>query len=90
MKKIQTNSPTTFIMENFDKKFIRKYKRRIGGLYAYPRTVPIDKVLKLLEGSGVKHPKLLKNRLRCVDIEYILEWKQVCFCHEWSDRKAGW
>ncbi len=71
MKKIQTNSPTTFIMENFDKKFIRKYKRRIGGLYAYPRTVPIDKVLKLLEGSGVKHPKLLKNRLRCVDIEYI-------------------
>lgn len=71
MRKIQTNSPTTFIMENFDKRFVRQYKRKTGGLYAYPRTVPIDKILKLLDGSGVKHPKLLKNRFRCVDIEYI-------------------
>ena len=71
MKKVQTNSPTTFIMENFDKKFIRQYKKKINGLYAYPRIIPIDKTLKLLEGSGVKHPKLLKSRFRCVDIEYI-------------------
>ena len=71
MRKIQTNSPTTFIMENFDKRFVRQYKRKTKGLYAYPRTVPIEKILKLLEGSGVKHPKLLKNRFRCVDIEYI-------------------
>ena len=71
MKKVQTNSPTTFIMESLDKKFVRQYKRKTKGLYAYPRTVPIDKVLKLLDGSDVKHPKLLKNRFRCVDIEYI-------------------
>ena len=71
MKKIQTNSPTTFIMENFDKKFVRQYKKKTGGLYAYPRTIPIDKIFKLLDGSNVKHPKLLKNRLRCVDLEYI-------------------
>ena len=71
MKKIQTNSKTTFIMENFDKKFVRQYKRKIKGLYAYPRTVPIEKILRLLDGTGVKHPKLLKNRFRCIDIEYI-------------------
>ena len=69
MKKTNTNSPYTFIMEDFNGKFIRTYKR--SGLNGYKRYIPLKKIFEVLEQSNVKHPKLLKNRFTCLDIEFI-------------------
>ena len=68
MKKIATSSPYTFIMDDFNKgKFIRTYKK--SGLNGYKRYVPLKKILELLKKTNIKHPRLLKNRLFCLDIE---------------------
>ncbi len=70
MKKINTSSPFTFIMDDFSKgRFIRTYKR--SGLNGYKRYIPLKHIYKLLEKSNIKHPRLLRNRFTYVDIEYI-------------------
>ena len=69
MKKVSTNSPYTFIMEDFNGKFVRTYKR--SGLNGYKRYIPLKKVYELLDKSNVKHPRVIKNRLTCLDIEFI-------------------
>ncbi len=70
MKKIQTKSPYTFIMDDFSKgRFVRTYKK--SGINGYKRYIPLKKIFELLEKSNIKHPRLIKNRLTCLDIEYI-------------------
>lgn len=71
MKKIATSSPFTWKMVDVRRgRFIRTY-RRSKGLHAYLRSIPLDKTIKLLESSNIKHPRLLRNRWRYVDIQYI-------------------
>lgn len=70
MKKINTSSPYTFIMDDFNRgKFIRTYKR--SGLNGYKRYVPLKKIFELLKRSNIKHPRVIKNRLFYLDIEFI-------------------
>ena len=69
MRRRSTSSSRTFIMDDIDKKTIRKYKKHKPT--PYPVTVPEHKILKLLAASRVKHPKLVKNRLRYFEEEYI-------------------
>lgn len=69
MKKTKIDNSNVVVLKNIDKTIIRKYK--VKGLNGYPRTVPQNKILKILEGSNVRHPKLIKNGFRYVDIENI-------------------
>lgn len=69
MKKIKTKSQFTFIMENLDGKFVRKYKKK--ETKPYPQTVPENKMLKLLNYSNIKCPKILKKHFTSIDIEFI-------------------
>lgn len=69
MKKRSTSSPSVFIMENLDKKVVRKYKRKHKT--PYPITVPEHQMLKLLGTTRVKHPRLLKKRLRYFEEQFI-------------------
>lgn len=70
MKKINTSSPYTFIMDDFNKgRFVRMYKR--SGLHGYKRYIPLNKIFELLKKTNIKHPKLLRNRLFYIDVEFI-------------------
>ena len=70
MKKIQTSSPFTWIMDDLNKgRFVRTYKR--SGLNGYKRYIPLKKVYDVLEKSNIKHPRVLRNRLTYIDIEFI-------------------
>ena len=71
MKKIKTSSYFTFIIETKNNKFVRQYKRDKREIHGYPRTVPVNKVMKLLENSNVYAPSILRNRLKYIDEEYI-------------------
>ncbi|MDD6272847.1 MAG: phosphotransferase [bacterium] len=69
MRKFKIEGTNATLLKSIDKKIIRK--KKIKGLCAYPRIVPQNKILKLLKGSNLKYPKLIRNRLLTVDIEYI-------------------
>ena len=70
MKKIQTSSPFTWIMDDLSKgRFVRTYKR--GGINGYKRYIPLKKVYDVLERCNIKHPRVLRNRLTYIDIEFI-------------------
>lgn len=69
MKKKKTSSQSTFIMDDINKKTVRKYKRK-NKTY-YPASVPEHIMLKLLDRTRVKHPKVLKKRLMYFEEEYI-------------------
>lgn len=69
MKKIQIEGTNATILKNIDGQMIRK--KRIKGLNAYPRTIPEDVILKLIDRTNVKHPRLIKSSFNSVDIEYI-------------------
>ena len=69
MRKRSTSSSRTYIMDDIDVRTIRKYKKHKPT--PYPVTVPEHKTLKLLAASRVRHPKLVKNRLRYFEEEYI-------------------
>lgn len=70
MKSISTSSPFTMIMTDMKKgKFVRTKKKT--GLHGYIRFIPINKTLKLLDNSNIKHASLIRNRLRYVDFEFI-------------------
>ena len=69
MKKTKTSSPSVIIMENIDKKIVRKYKRKIKT--PYPITVPEKKILKLLKYTNIKHPKLVKSGFRYLEEEFV-------------------
>ena len=69
MKKYKIDGTNATLLKSIDEKRIRK--KKIRGLCAYPRIVPENKVLKLLNNTNIKHPKLIKNHINSVDIEYI-------------------
>lgn len=69
MKKKKTSSPSTFIMDDINKKSVRKYKTK-NRTY-YPVSVPEHVMLSLLDKTRVKHPKVLKKRLRYFEEEHI-------------------
>ena len=69
MKKTKTSSPSVIIMENLDKKVVRKYKRKIRT--PYPITVPEKKILKLLKYTNIKHPKIVKKGFRYFEEEFV-------------------
>lgn len=69
MKKTKTSSPSVIIMENIDKKVVRKYRRKVKT--PYPITVPEKKILKLIKKTNIKHPKLVKNSFRYFEEEFV-------------------
>ncbi len=71
MNTISTSSFKTFILDKGEKKTVRQYKIGYKGAHAYPRTVPINKIYKVIDKSNFKHPKMLKNGFKYIDIEYI-------------------
>lgn len=69
MKKTKIEGTNATLLKSIDRKLIRK--KKIKGLCAYPRIVPENKILKILKDSSVKHPKLVRNRLGSIDIEFL-------------------
>lgn len=69
MKKTKTSSPSVIIMENIDKKIVRKYKRKTKT--PYPITVPEKKILKLIKYTNIKHPKLVSKGFRYFEEEFV-------------------
>lgn len=69
MKKFKLEGTNATLLKSMDKKRIRKAK--IKGLCPYMRVVPENKILKLLEGSNVRHPRFIKNGLKYVEMEFI-------------------
>ena len=49
MKKIETKSFKTFILDNGGDKTVKILKAGFKGAHAYPRTVPINKMFKLID-----------------------------------------
>ena len=78
MKKTKTSSPSVIIMENLDKKVVRKYKRKIRT--PYPITVPEKKILKLLKYTNIKHPKLVKKGLGNILFRLFYSKHRVFLC----------
>src|SRR5574344_681570 len=70
MKKVKTSSQYVFIIDNIDRKFIRKSKNR-KDLNGYLRVVPQKKMLVFLDSTKIRHPKVLRNRFKYIDEEYI-------------------
>ena len=72
MKQISTKSFKTFILVGKnDEKEVRYYKVGYKGAHAYPRTVPLEKIYKLIDKSTLMHPKMIRNRMKYIDTEYI-------------------
>ena len=70
MRKVETSSPYTWIMEDFFKgRFIRTYKRT--GFHGYKRYLSLKDIYSLLKTTNIKHPKFLRNRISYVDVEFI-------------------
>lgn len=69
MKKTKVEGTNVVLLKSLDKKIVRKYKSKETN--AYPKTVKEQKILKLLENTNIKHPKLLKNRFKYIEIEYL-------------------
>lgn len=71
-KKEKTNSYFTYIITIGKRKFVRQYKRDNNKIHGYPRTIPIEKIMTLLSNNtDIYSPKLLKNRSKYIDQEFI-------------------
>jgi len=70
-RKIKTSSYFTWIIETKNEKYVRQYKRDNKTIHGYPRTVPTNKIMKLINNSNINAPKLLRNRLKYIDQEFI-------------------
>ena len=69
MKKIKTNSFFVTIYELKNKKIIKRKKR--NGLHAYPRTLTLKDINKILKQTSVNFPKLYLNGINHVYEEFI-------------------
>ena len=69
MKKIKTNSFFVTIYELKNKKIIKRKKR--NGLHAYPRTLTLKDINKILKQTSVNFPKLYLNGINNVYEEFI-------------------
>lgn len=70
-RKIKTSSYFTWIIETKNDKYVRQYKRTNKTIHGYPRTIPTHKIMKLINNSNIYAPKLLRNRLKYIDQEFI-------------------
>ena len=71
-KRIETSSFKTFIVDKSGKKIVRQYKIGFKGAHAYPRTVPLNKMFKVIDKyPDLIHPKMLKNSFSYIELEYI-------------------
>ena len=76
MKKIiDTNSYFTKIYEYNNKKFVRHIKRK--GTKHYPRTLNPRQINNLLKNTDINYPKLLRNRFKYYDEEYLEPTKDI-------------
>lgn len=69
MKKIKTNSFFVTIYEIKNKKIIKRRKRK--GLHAYPRTLTLKTINKILKQTSVNFPKIYLNGINNVYEEFI-------------------
>lgn len=75
MKKIKTDSYFVTIYESEGNLFIRRRKRK--GVHAYPRTLSLKEINKVLNNTQLNYPKLLKNSFKYVNEEYIKSTKDI-------------
>ena len=73
--KIKTSSYFVTIYKSENNTFIRRIKRK--GLHAYPRTLTLKEINKVLKNTNIKYPRLLKNCFKYVDEEYIESTKSI-------------
>ena len=69
MKKIKTNSFFVTIYEIKNKKFIMRKKR--NGLHAYPRTMKLKDINKILKQTSINYPRIYLNGINNVYEEFI-------------------
>ena len=69
MEKIKSENKKTIIIEDANKTYIRKYKRQ--HITDYPKQIPIGTTMKLVNSSKVYAPKILKEKRKYIDLEYI-------------------
>lgn len=69
MKKIKTNSFFVTIYEMKNKKSIKRKKRK--GLHAYPRTLELKNINKILKNTSVNFPKIYLSGINNVYEEFI-------------------
>ena len=75
MSKMKTDSYFVTIHKTKAKTFIRRKKRK--GLHGYPRTLSLKDISKCLVNTNINYPKLLRNRFKYVDEEFIEETKNI-------------
>lgn len=69
MKKIKTNSFFVTIYEIKNKKIIKRKKRK--GLHAYPRTLKLKDINRILKQTSISYPKIYLNGINNVYEEFI-------------------
>ncbi len=69
MKRIKTNSFFVTIYEFKNKKIIKRKKR--NGLHAYPRTLTLKDINKILKQTSVNFPKIYLNGINNIYEEFI-------------------
>lgn len=69
MEKIKSEDKKTIIIEDVNKTYIRKYKRQ--NISDYPKQTPLSITMKIVNGSKVYAPKVLKDRGKYIDLEYV-------------------
>jgi len=77
-KKIKTSSHFTWIIQTKKYRYVRQYKRSNKDIHGYPRTVPTHKIMKLVNNSKIYTPKLLRNRFKYIDQEFISGYQLDC------------
>ena len=70
-KIFKTSSYFTYIIEDKNTKFVRQYKRPKNKIYGYPRTIPIQKMMMLINKNGIPAPHILRNKNSYIDEEFI-------------------
>lgn len=69
MKKINTDSYFVTIYELKNKKIVRRRKRK--GLHAYPRTISLENINKILNQTSLHFPRIYVNGIKYTYEEFI-------------------
>ena len=69
MEKIKFENKNAIIIEDANKTYIRKYKKQ--NTNDYPKSIPVGITMKLVNNSKVYVPKVLKDRGKYIDLEYV-------------------
>ena len=81
MGKIKSENKKTIIIEDVNKTYIRKYKNQ--NINDYPKQTPIGITMKIVNNSKVYAPKILKEKGKYIDLEYVTGQN----VYEMSDKK---